>query len=162
MSLCSVALYGRRIIGHTYVPKHFGLAGIRPHNNDSLLLQEFLQGLLVYIECIRIEENESDELDFRMSLQVINDGPQGNVSGLFDRVSINPGTDGWKGDGVDSVLGAQFQAFPISACQEVGIFGGARISGPHGVDDVFCLEMTSTRNHCRSGWAALILGLEFG
>ena len=89
MSLGSVALYGRRIIGHTYVPKHFGLqahlcaealrcAGTRPHTHDSLLLQEFLQGPLVPLECFRIEENESDELDFRMSLQVIDDGLQGN------------------------------------------------------------------------------------
>ena len=73
--------------------------------------------------------------------QVIHCRLQGNIGGFCQGVTIDPRTDGGKGDALQLSGGSELQALQIGAPQQVGLSSpSSLVNRPDGMDNVLRLQ----------------------
>jgi sugar phosphate isomerase/epimerase len=82
------------------------------------------------------------------------DLPDRNRRGLFERIAIDPGTDGREADRAHSPLIGHGQALTITGCQKLRFpMAAVTVDRTHGVEHVLGRQSARSRGHCVTGTA---------
>nr|DAE46164.1 MAG TPA: hypothetical protein [Bacteriophage sp.] len=94
------------------------------------------KGCPVYLRSAGVKAAEKDvQCIISVVVLPLRHGLYRNGRGLFQRVAVSTGGNGWKSNAVDVVFPGKVQRIAVAAGQQHGVLGGAGVHRPHRVDN---------------------------